>query len=268
MFYLYSITPCVVRVALLQVHVEADKQKNIDNAEKQIKLAVSQHAQLVVLPEMFNCPYSNDSFPHYAEQCPTVQSDNASKIDYQSIDQNKSPTVYALSKFAAEHNIWLIGGSIPETDSSHLYNTSLVCNPQGHFIAKHRKVHLFDIDVPGKIRFMESDTLTGGSQITTFTTPYGVVGLGICYDIRFAELAQIATQLHNATLLVYPGAFNTTTGPAHWELLLRARAVDNQCYAMACSPARDPTFSYQAWGHSMYSTQYYGDNNINPHTAY
>lgn len=132
-------------------------------------------------------------------------------------------------------------------------------------VAKHRKVHLFDIDIPGKQTFKESDSLTGGNGITTFTAPFGKIGLGICYDIvswlarqfngslssqRFPELAQIAARL-GCVAMIYPSAFNTTTGPMHWTLLQRARAVDNQMFVSMCSPARNPGASYQAWGHSM-----------------
>ncbi|CAL8255402.1 unnamed protein product [Merluccius merluccius] len=110
-------------------------------------------------------------------------------------------------------------------------------------------IHLFDIDVPGKIRFQESETLSPGSAFSVFETPFCKVGVGICYDIRFAEMAQLYSKM-GCELLVYPGAFNMTTGPAHWELLQRARALDNQLYVATASPARDETSSYIAWGHS------------------
>uniref|UniRef100_A0A6G1RQB3 omega-amidase n=1 Tax=Hypotaenidia okinawae TaxID=2861861 RepID=A0A6G1RQB3_9GRUI len=116
-------------------------------------------------------------------------------------------------------------------------------------LAKHRKVHLFDINIPGKIQFKESETLSPGNSLSMFDTPYCKVGLGICYDIRFAEMAQIYGQ-QGCQLLIYPGAFNLTTGPAHWELLQRGRAVDNQVYVATVSPARDEKSSYIAWGHS------------------
>ncbi|XP_055423897.1 omega-amidase NIT2 isoform X3 [Bubalus kerabau] len=111
------------------------------------------------------------------------------------------------------------------------------------------ELHLFDIDVPGKITFQESETLSPGDSFSAFDTPYCKVGLGICYDIRFTELAQIYAQ-RGCQLLVYPGAFNLTTGPAHWELLQRGRAVDNQVYVATASPARDEKASYVVWGHS------------------
>ncbi|XP_076205909.1 omega-amidase NIT2 isoform X4 [Aptenodytes patagonicus] len=111
------------------------------------------------------------------------------------------------------------------------------------------QVHLFDINIPGKIQFKESETLSPGNSFSMFDTPYCKVGLGICYDIRFAEMAQIYGQ-KGCQLLIYPGAFNLTTGPAHWELLQRGRAVDNQVYVATVSPARDEKASYVAWGHS------------------
>jgi predicted amidohydrolase len=110
---------------------------------------------------------------------------------------------------------------------------------------------LFDIDIPGTIQFKESDVLTAGDQLTVIDLPeYGKIGLAICYDIRFPEAAMIAAR-KGAFLLVYPGAFNTTTGPLHWSLLGRARAVDNQAYVALCSPARDLEASYHAYGHSL-----------------
>ncbi|XP_064918394.1 omega-amidase NIT2 isoform X2 [Columba livia] len=124
---------------------------------------------------------------------------------------------------------------------------------QGLFLRRRYKailqVHLFDINIPGKIQFKESETLSPGNSFSMFDTSYCKVGLGICYDIRFAEMAQIYGQ-KGCQLLIYPGAFNLTTGPAHWELLQRGRAVDNQVYVATVSPARDEKASYVAWGHS------------------
>ena len=109
--------------------------------------------------------------------------------------------------------IFSIGGSIPERDSKNaLFNTCTVWNPNGEMIAKHRKMHLFDIDIPGKITFKESEALQPGNEFTSFATPWTNVGVGICYDMRFADLAQIYARNHNCGLLVYPGAFNMTTG--------------------------------------------------------
>lgn len=117
---------------------------------------------------------------------------------------------------------------------------------------------MFDINVPGKISFQESKILSAGNHFTVIQDSSNKhlpkelrFGVGICFDIRFTEMATVLTQQFNTQMLVYPGAFNTTTGPLHWELLARARAVDNQSYVIVCSPARDMNASYKAWGHSM-----------------
>uniref|UniRef100_A0A3Q1N1V2 Omega-amidase NIT2 n=1 Tax=Bos taurus TaxID=9913 RepID=A0A3Q1N1V2_BOVIN len=218
------------RLALIQLQVSSIKSENLTRACGLIREASKQGAQIVSLPECFNSPYGTKYFPDYAEKIP---GDSTQK----------------LSEVAKECSMYVIGGSIPEKDAGKLYNTCAVFGPDGTLLVKHRKLHLFDIDVPGKITFQESETLSPGDSFSSFDTPYCRVGLGICYDIRFAELAQIYAQ-RGCQLLVYPGAFNLTTGPAHWELLQRGRAVDNQVYVATASPARDEKASYVAWGHS------------------
>ncbi|MCD8014331.1 MAG: carbon-nitrogen hydrolase family protein [Lachnospiraceae bacterium] len=131
-----------------------------------------------------------------------------------------------------------------------VYNTSYIFNRQGEQIAKHRKMHLFDIDIRGGQRFFESETLTAGSQVTVFDTEFGRMGLMICFDIRFPELARLMA-LNGARAILVPAAFNMTTGPAHWELAFRSRAVDNQVFMVGCSPARDMESSYHAYGNSL-----------------
>ena len=177
---------------------------------------------------MFCCPYDNACFRHYGEE----QGGGA----YQ-----------ALSALARERDIWLVGGTLPELAEDKVYNTCYVFGPDGQLAAKHRKMHLFDIDVAGGQRFMESETLTAGNSVTTFETPWGVVGVCICFDLRFPELIQLMT-LAGAKVIVVPAAFNMTTGPAHWELMFRQRAVDSQCYTVGVSSARDISAGYVAWG--------------------
>lgn len=219
------------RVALIQLAVKASKADNLARAGEQIRKAAANGAKLVCLPECFGFPYGVQYFPKYAESIPGETSE-------------------MLSKAAKENGVYLIGGSMSETENGKLYNTCLVYGPKGELLAKHRKLHLFDIDIPGKITFKESDCFTAGSNLTVFDTPYCKVGLGICYDLRFAQLAQLYAK-QGCKLLFYPGAFNMTTGPLHWELLQRGRAVDNQVYVASVSPARDEGASYVAWGHSM-----------------
>nr|GLL17245.1 omega-amidase, chloroplastic-like isoform X4 [Ipomoea trifida] len=230
-------TPPVTKfkIGLCQLSVTADKETNIAHARTAIEEAAEKGAKLIVLPEIWNSPYSNDSFPIYAED-----------ID---AGPEASPSTAMLSEVARLLKVTIIGGSIPERSGDKLYNTCCVFDSEGKLKAKHRKIHLFDIDIPGKITFMESKTLTAGQTPTVVDTEVGRIGIGICYDIRFQELATLyaARGVH---LICYPGAFNMTTGPLHWELLQRARAVDNQLFVATCSPARDAGAGYVAWGHS------------------
>ncbi|KAJ5115679.1 hypothetical protein N7456_000027 [Penicillium angulare] len=231
-----------LKLALVQLASGADKTVNLSHARSKVLEAAQAGARLIVLPECFNSPYGTQFFPKYAE---TLHPSPPTK--------EQSPSFHALSAIAAEANAYLVGGSIPELEPStkKYYNTSLVFSPTGSLIGSHRKTHLFDIDIPGKIAFKESDVLSPGNELTVIDLPeYGKIGLAICYDIRFPEAAMIAAR-KGAFLLVYPGAFNTTTGPLHWSLLGRARAVDNQSYVALCSPARDLDASYHAYGHSL-----------------
>lgn len=230
-----------VKLALCQILSGEDKTVNIQTARSSINEASRNGASLVALPECWNSPYDTSCFPVYAEPIPSSLRD---------LDAKTHPSTAFLVETAKANKIFLVGGSIPERgECGGIYNTCLVINPNGEIIGKHRKVHLFDIDVPGKIKFKESDTLSPGSKPTTFDTPFGTVGVAICYDIRFPELSMLMRK-KGASILLFPGAFNMTTGPAHWELLQRARAVDNQCFVAAVSPARNPDSAYQAWGHS------------------
>ncbi|KAL0467275.1 nitrilase [Neurospora intermedia] len=236
-----------VKLACIQLASGADKSANLSHAADKVREAASGGANIVVLPECFNSPYGCDFFPSYAEQLlpspPTAE---------------QSPSFHALSAMARDNGIYLVGGSIPELaieegteDKKTYYNTSLVFGPDGKLLASHRKVHLFDIDIPGKIKFKESDVLSPGNSVTLVDLPdYGRIAVAICYDIRFPELAMIAAR-KGCFALVYPGAFNTTTGPLHWRLQGQARAMDNQIYVALCSPARDMSASYHAYGHSL-----------------
>ncbi|PWZ07629.1 Omega-amidase, chloroplastic [Zea mays] len=223
------------KVALCQLSVTADKSRNIAHARAAIEKAASDGAKLVVLPEIWNGPYSNDSFPEYAEDIEA--------------GGDAAPSFSMLSEVARSLQITLVGGSIAERSGNNLYNTCCVFGSDGQLKGKHRKIHLFDIDIPGKITFKESKTLTAGQSPTVVDTDVGRIGIGICYDIRFQELAMLYAA-RGAHLLCYPGAFNMTTGPLHWELLQRARAADNQLFVATCAPARDTSAGYVAWGHS------------------
>ena len=220
-----------MRIALIQMPVTDDRQRNLDTACRKIREAAGNGADIAVLPEMFCCPYRNECFRVYGEA-----------------EGGSAQT--ALSQLARELGIYIVGGSIPELTDGKVYNTSYVYGRQGQRLARHRKAHLFDIDVVGGQRFRESDTLSPGNAVTTFETEFGTMGLCICFDLRFEELARCMC-LRSAKCIFVPAAFNMTTGPAHWELLFRQRAVDNQCFTVGVSPARDTAASYVAYGNSI-----------------
>ena len=231
-----------LKLALIQLAAGPDKAANLAHARAKVLEASTAGASLIVLPECFNSPYGTKYFPQYAE---SLLPSPPSPTD--------APSFHALAALAAETKTYLLGGSIPEyaPDTKKYHNTSLLFGPDGKLITTHRKVHLFDIDIPGKIRFQESEILAPGNKITVADIPpYGKIGIGICYDIRFPELATVAAR-KGAFMVVYPGAFNTVTGPLHWALQVRARAMDNQIFAAVCSPARDEKADYKAYGHSM-----------------
>lgn len=218
--------------ALIQMRVTADKAENLRAAGEWIQRCAGEGAELVMLPEMFCCPYDSAAFPIYAEP-------------------EGGPACCSLADAAQRAQVTLVGGSMPEIDANgRIYNTSYIFDPQGRQIGKHRKMHLFDIDVSGGQRFRESDTLSPGNQVTVVDTAFSKVGVAICYDLRFPELARLMA-LEGAKILAYPGAFNMTTGPAHWEILFRTRALDNQVYTLGCAPARNPTAGYVSYGHSL-----------------
>jgi omega-amidase len=235
----------------------ADKSANLLHARQKVQEAAKAGAEIIVLPECFNSPYGCDYFPSFVPSSSSSNPPNSPSYAETLLPspptQEQSPSYHALSAMASETKTYLIGGSIPELDtvSKEYYNTSLTFSPSGSLLATHRKVHLFDISIPGKITFRESDVLSPGNKITIVDLPeYGKIAIAICYDIRFPELATIAAR-KDCFALVYPGAFNTTTGPLHWKLQGQARAMDNQVYVALCSPARDESASYHAWGHSL-----------------
>jgi len=219
-----------IRLALIQSRVYATKEKTLNRVSDLVHEAASNHAKLICLPECFNCPYGVQHFSSYAEKIP-----------------GKSSSL--LSSLAKDLNLHLIGGSFPEEEDGKIFNTCLVYGPDGLLLGKHRKVHLFDIDIPGGQKFKESDVLSPGNDLTMVQMCDWKIGIGICYDLRFFEMsAKYASR--GCQLLVYPGAFNMTTGPKHWELLIRARANDHQSYIAACAPARDEDASYVSWANS------------------
>jgi len=221
-----------VKILQAQMVVSQSKDEALQTVEEACKQAVRAEADFLTLPEMFCCPYETANFPLYAEA--------------------EGGNVWSkCAALAKKYSIYISAGSVPEQgEAGEVYNTAYVFDRQGRQIAKHRKMHLFDIDVQGGQSFKESDTLTAGHDITVFDTEFGAIGLCICYDFRFPELVRLMV-LKGAKVVFVPAAFNMTTGPAHWELMFRSQAMFNQCFAIGTAPARDLNATYHSWGHSI-----------------
>lgn len=221
-------------IALCQMTVTEDKEQNLRHATEVVDEAARAGARVVCLPEIWNSPYDMKRLGSFAEP-----------VD--------GPSVALMGSLAHTHGIHLVGGTIPESAEGRVYNTSFVFDPSGALIARHRKVHLFDVDIEKGVCFKESDFFTAGEGVTLFDTGFGKMGLAVCFDLRFPEMFR-EMAVAGAHIVFLPASFNMTTGPAHWDTLIKARALDNQIYLAACSPARNLSASYTSWGHSCTAT--------------
>lgn len=204
---------------------------NIDKALSMIDTAAEKGAEIVVLPEMFSSPYEPVALQSALPLTPTA--------------------LQHLSTKARQHGIYIIGGSLP-CDISALkpVNRSNVFDPEGRLIHSHDKLHLFDCTPPGGPVVRESDTVMPGSTLGVFDTPWGLAAVLICYDIRFTPLVQILID-RGVKLLFVPAQFSLATGKAHWEMLVRMRAVEIQGVVVGVQPARNHELAYVPYGHSL-----------------
>lgn len=221
-----------LRVAAVQMVSTPRVDENLRTAAQRIGEAVAQGAELVALPEYFAIMGMSDG----------------DKVQVREHD-GRGPIQDFLAACARQHGIWLIGGSLPLWADSpeKVLNSSLAYNPQGERVARYDKIHLFGFR-QGAESYDESVTIQAGSQPVAFTTPFGRIGLSICYDLRFPELYRA---LGVTELLVVPAAFTETTGRAHWEILLRARAIENQCYVLAVAQGGRHENGRETHGNSM-----------------
>ena len=205
-----------MKVAAVQMISGPDVAPNLATAGCLIAEAAAAGAQLVALPEYF----------------PLIGATDADRLAAREAD-GAGPIQDFLARTAREHGLWLIGGSIPllAKDPAKLRNACLVFDPQGRRVARYDKIHLFGFS-KGEETYDEAATIERGDQVVAFDSPPGRIGIAICYDLRFPELFRA---MGAVDLLVLPAAFTETTGRAHWELLLRARAVENQCYVLAAA---------------------------------
>jgi predicted amidohydrolase len=224
------------KASAVQMSAGPDKEANLAAAAELVTAAAASGARLVALPEVFAWRGPQDREPEVAE-----------------------PLAGRIGTFAADLarrlNIWLVAGSIleaedPAAEANRCYNTTALFSPQGTLAASYRKIHLFDVDVEGSIQVRESKTRLAGDNPCCIDTELGRIGIAICYDLRFPELFRgLATA--GAELVVLPSAFTAPTGRAHWHTLVRARAIENQCYFIAPNQFGASAMGFENYGHSL-----------------
>jgi deaminated glutathione amidase len=218
-----------LHVAAIQLNSTADKGRNVLTAERLVRAAAAAGAELVALPEKWNMLAAGEEIVAAAE----------------TLD---GPSLGAARGWARELGIHLLAGSICERGPAKAFNTSVLIGPDGHDLAVYRKIHLFDVDAGG-VSYRESDHEEPGSEIVAVDFGEIVVGLTVCYDLRFPELYRILA-LREARLITVPSAFTLATGPDHWETLLRARAIENQVFVLAPNQYGEAPPHYRSYGRS------------------
>jgi deaminated glutathione amidase len=219
--------------AAIQMTSGGDKPANLAKAERLVRLAAARGAQLVALPEVFNW---RGKRADEAEAAETLEGE----------------TLGLMSRLARELGITLLAGSITEhaPGETKRFNTSVLFGPQGERLGAYRKIHLFDVDLPGRVTIKESDAKLSGSEAVTAATEIGTIGLSICYDVRFPELYR-RLAFAGARILTIPSSFTFPTGEAHWAVLMRARAVENQCFVIAPAQFGPNVHGFSDYGNSM-----------------
>lgn len=219
-------------VAAVQFCANEDKARNLKLASRFIDDAVKDGADVVVLPEMFNC-------------CGHI------KIMVENAEEIPGDTINSLSGKARTHGIYIVCGSIFEkVEKDKVHNTSVIVGKSGEILAKYAKIHLFDVDIQGKIRYKESENVVAGQRIVTVNMGSVEAGLSICYDLRFCELFR-SLALNGAKIIFIPSAFTSTTGEYHWEPLIKARAIENQVFVVAANQIGTSPNNITCYGKSM-----------------
>ncbi len=222
-----------ITAAALQLTSGADEVHNVERAFALLEEAIALGATYIQLPEYFNYYGSTSRYEKVAELIP-------------------GPLTRRLAALALTHRVTIHVGSMLErsSDATKFFNTSVVIGHDGQVRATYRKVHLFDIEVPGEVSYRESRAIGAGSELVTVDLEEFTLGLSICFDVRFPELYRTLA-LRGATVLAIPAAFNARTGRAHWDVLVRARAIENLCFVVAATQAGTTTQGLASYGHAM-----------------
>ncbi len=257
-----------MRIAALQMVSTSSIEQNLSAAARLIASAAEAGATLVVLPEVFATLEGLSPLADVGERMREAvafqkaqesSGEKGSQVSIQRDDEDASPLQHFLSSQAAQHSLTIVGGTIPmlsRPDGSLIEDgrvraSSLVFNPQGERVARYDKIHLFDVKVnDAQSQYSESLSYEAGSELACVEVGEWQLGLSVCYDLRFAELYRQLTAL-GAQLVTVPAAFTAVTGAAHWEPLLRARAIENQCYVVAAAQGGRHSETRETWGHSM-----------------
>ncbi len=220
-----------VSLGICQVKQGYDLEDNISRALLMVDRVARQGADVAVLPEMFYTPYE--------------------PVSIRSSARFSEDVMKRLAECSIRNNIMIVAGSIPwVADGKRFFNRSYVFDRHGDVIFSHDKIHLFDCSPPGGPEVTESENIMPGDSLGTFETPWGNASAIVCYDIRFSPLAQILSD-KDLKILFVPAAFSLSTGPAHWEMLVRSRAVEMQCFVAGVQPARNHSLKYIPYGHSL-----------------
>ena len=227
-----------LRTAAVQLCSGADLAENLATCRRLVGQAADDGARLVVLPECF-------SFLGRGE---------GDKLAIAEDFETGGPVLGMLREVASARGLWLVAGGTPERvagDAKRTYNTALVIDPAGSLVARYRKVHLFDVDIPGGAVLRESDATRAGDDLVVVEIAGAKVGLSICYDIRFPELYRRLVKDRGAEVLLVPAAFTAHTGAAHWHVLLRARAIENQAWVVAAAQWGKHNEKRESYGHTL-----------------
>ncbi|KAF3783113.1 Nitrilase-like protein 2 [Nymphaea thermarum] len=224
-----------LKVAAVQMTSVNDLSANFSICSQLVKEAATAGVKMLCFPENFSFAGARDG-----ESLEVAQS-----LD--------GPVMKGYQSLAREFNIWLSLGGFQEkgADDKHLYNTHVLIDESGHIRNTYRKIHLFDVDVPGGVVYKESNFTTAGNDLVVADSPVGRLGLTVCYDLRFPDLYQQLRFQHNAQVLLVPSAFTKVTGEAHWEILLRARAIETQCYVIAATQTGKHSEKRESYGDAL-----------------
>ncbi|WP_135080268.1 carbon-nitrogen hydrolase family protein [Terasakiella sp. SH-1] len=224
----------MLKAAIVQVNASADMDENITTACEMVRDAAHQEAKFIAMPE-------NVSMMEFGGK----------NVIAKSFAQDEHPALHAFRDLAIETKTWLLIGSLAiRLDNGKVANRSFLINEEGSITGRYDKIHLFDVDLPGGESYRESNTFDGGDQAVLAETPWGKIGMSICYDVRFPHLYRAYAQA-GAKIMTVPAAFTKQTGEAHWKVLLRARAIENGCFIIAPGQCGSHKGERETYGHSL-----------------